>query len=110
MKKVRLFILKKQILPIINGKAIIIEYNLQSGNKAIHNGRFFNISCKCKMKTLSHKSIMGQVIVVIEKIINIANKSNVFFIVIYHILHNDLPAHAQKTCQSRGAYGGFFAF
>ena len=84
------FLLKNKILPIINGKAIIIEYSLQSGNKAIHNGIFFNISCKCKIKTLSHKSIMGQVIVMIEKIINIASKSNVFFIVIYHILHNDL--------------------
>ena len=72
--------LKNKILPTIKGKAIIIEYNLQSGSNGIHNGRFFKTPCKCKMNVLSHKSIMGQDFTIIEKIINIASSNNDFFI------------------------------
>ena len=72
--------MKNQILSTINGSAIIIEYNLQSGSNGIHKGRFFKTPCKCKMKALSHKSIMGQDFTIIEKIINIASSNNDFFI------------------------------
>lgn len=72
--------LKNKTLPTIKGRAIIIEYNLQSGSNGIHKGKFFKILWECKMKALSHKSIMGQETNVNENIINIAINNNDFFI------------------------------
>ena len=64
------FFLKKNKVPIISGKAIIIEYNLQSGSSAIHNGTFFKASCIKTIKALSHRVSMGQ------SLINNVNKIN----------------------------------